>query len=355
MTLQALGHTAKLDTYRKEQGLDSFDLGRVISEHRERYVVKTASQEYDAELIGNLRFTANSRADFPAVGDWVAINPYDEGKALIHALYPRHSLVERQAVGTSGQIQIIAANIDFGLIIQAVDRDFNLNRLERYLTICNASNIEPIVVLNKVDLVDESELNSILSKIHQRLDGFSIICTSSLIHVGFDQLKSCIEEGKTYCLLGSSGVGKSTIINILAGHDEMKTSAISDSVSKGRHTTTYRQLIVLENGGILIDNPGMREVGITDVSGGLEATFDTINELSNDCKFKDCTHTDELGCAVLAAVENEEVDRGSYNNYQKMIREKMHFESSVSEKRKKDKDLGKLIKNVKKSRKQNKF
>ncbi len=167
MEIADLGYNDKLEKYRIEQNLDSFDLGRVIAEHKERYAVKTPTHEFDAELVGNLRFTAESRYDFPAVGDWVAFSQYDEGKALIHAIYPRASIIERQAVGKSGQVQIIATNIDCGLIVQAVDRDFNMNRLERYLTICNASKVRPLLVLSKIDLISKTELDSILDQISQ--------------------------------------------------------------------------------------------------------------------------------------------------------------------------------------------
>lgn len=167
MTNKDLGYNENLEKYRVEQSLESFEVGRVISEHKERYVVKTANNEFDSELIGNLRFMAENRYDFPAVGDWVAISEYDDGKALIHAIYPRNSTIERQVVGKSGQIQIIATNIDFGLIVQAVDRNFNLNRLERYLTICNASKVIPIIVLSKIDLLsDHQDLESVINQVN---------------------------------------------------------------------------------------------------------------------------------------------------------------------------------------------
>ena len=169
LTLQDLGFSDVLGRYRTEHNLESFEVGRVTLEHKERYVIKTTENEFDAELVGNLRFTAESRYDFPAVGDWVAFSEYDEGKALIHAIYPRNSIIERQAVGKSGQVQIIATNVDYGLIVQAVDRDFNLNRLERYLTICYASNVKPIIVLSKIDLISDSELASITDQISQRI------------------------------------------------------------------------------------------------------------------------------------------------------------------------------------------
>lgn len=354
MTINDLGYKEDFDNFRTEQNLGSFEVGRVISEHKERYVIKTVENEFDAELIGNLRFTAESRYDFPAVGDWVAFSEYDEGKALIHAIYPRHSIIERKAVGTSGRVQIIATNIDFGLIVQAVGRDFNLNRLERYLTICNASKVEPLVVLSKIDLINESELESIKDQINHRIKELTIIPVSNQTK-GYDELAPFIKKGKTYCLLGSSGVGKSTLLNNLSGKEQMKTGEISSSVNKGRHITSHRELIVLDNGGILIDNPGMREVGIADTTGGLEITFDTIIEYAQNCRFKDCTHTHEKGCGILAAVENGEIDEDSYFNFRKMEKEKMHFESDVQERKKKDKDIGKMIKRIQKQRKKNKF
>ena len=155
MTLADLGYNVDLKNHRIEQGLDSFGVGRVVSEHKERYIVKTDIDKFEAEIVGNLRFTAKNRSDFPAVGDWVAISEYDENKALIHAIFPRKTIIERQTVGKFGEKQIIATNIDFALIVQAVDRDFNINRIERYLTICNASNVKPIIILSKIDLIPE--------------------------------------------------------------------------------------------------------------------------------------------------------------------------------------------------------
>ena len=355
MTLENLGYNAVLESYRKEQNLDSFSVGRIISEHKERYRIKNDLGEFDVELLGNLRFNAESRLDFPAVGDWVAFSEYDEDKALIHAIFPRQSIIERQAVGKFGEKQIIATNIDYGLIVQAVDRDFNINRLERYLTICNASQVKPIIVISKIDLISESELKIILDKISGRIEQVPIITVSNQPEIGYKNLAPIIEEGKTYCLLGSSGVGKSTLINHLSGHEIMKTGEINASINRGKHVTSHRELILLDNGGILIDNPGMREVGIADTTSGLEITFDEILSLAKSCKFNDCTHIHEKGCAILEAVENGEIDPGAYENYLKMVREKAHFESSLEEKRKKDKEFGKMIKKHKEFKKKNKF
>ncbi len=354
MVLKDLGYNKKLEKHAVDENLVEFEIGRIILEHKERYIVKTPSHEFDAELTGNIRFTAQNRYDFPAVGDWVAFSEYDEGKALIHAIYPRFSIIERQAVGKTGQVQIIATNIDFGLIVQAVDRDFNLNRLERYLTICNASNVKPLIILSKIDLIEEEELLSILTQVEARIKNIPILTVSNLT-TGYNQVEQLIKAGKTYCLLGSSGVGKSTLLNNLSGKEQMKTAEISSSVNKGKHVTSHRELIVLDKGGILIDNPGMREVGIADTSAGLEMTFDTIIEYAEDCRYSDCTHMHEKGCAIIEAVNNGEIDEDSYSNFQKMEKEKMHFESDAQERKKKDKDFGKMIKNVKKQRKSNKY
>lgn len=351
MTIQDLGYTESIAQFRAEHNLDSFELGRVISEHKDRYVVKTIHSEFDAELIGNLRFKAESRYDFPAVGDWVAISEYDEGKALIHSIFPRNSIIERKAVGKKGQIQIIATNIDYGLIVQAVDRDFNLNRLERYLTICHASKVEPIIVLSKIDLLDQIALDAIIHQIKERIKATTIIQVSNQISGGYDSVSRIVQQGKTYCLLGSSGVGKSTLLNNISGKQLMETGHISTSVNKGRHITSHRELIVLDRGGILIDNPGMREIGIADTTEGLETTFEKIIEYSDNCQFNNCTHSHEKGCAILTAVENGEIDENAYLNFQKMEREKSRFELNIRERRKKNRDFSKMIKDMKKQHK----
>jgi ribosome biogenesis GTPase / thiamine phosphate phosphatase len=354
MQLEDLGYNPSFEKFRTDNNLDGFETGRVISEHKERYIVRTTQGEYEAEITGNMRFTAGSREDFPAVGDWVSLTVYEPDFAVIHKIFPRFSMIKRQSVGHSGEIQIIATNIDYAFLVQAANRDFNINRLERYLTICYAGNVIPIIVLSKTDLIDGQRISEILEKIKQRIRNVSVIAMSNESKEGYDRIKSVIKKGKTYCMLGSSGAGKSTLINNLSGKPLMKTDSISSHTNKGRHITSHRELILLEKGGILVDNPGMREVGIADTSGGLETTFDTIAGLSQNCKFKDCTHTSEVGCSVLAALENGELDKSSYENYLKMEREKARFESSVAERRRKEKEFGKIMKNYKKDMKKNK-
>ncbi|MFZ4399225.1 MAG: ribosome small subunit-dependent GTPase A [Bacteroidales bacterium] len=355
MKLEDFGYTKKHKAFIIEQKLDDFEIGRVISEHKERYIVKTIKAEFEAEITGNMRFTAKSREDFPAVGDWVALTTYENGFAIIYKILPRFSIIKRQAVAQSGEIQVIATNIDYAFIVQAVDRDFNINRLERYLTICNASKVSPFILLNKIDLINEQQIAEIIENIKARIKNVTVIAISNESKYGYDILKKSIEKGKTYCLFGSSGVGKSTLLNNLSGKSIMRTDAISLTTNKGRHITSHRELIILENGGILIDNPGMREVGIADSTKGLEITFDMIISYSQNCKFKDCTHTNEKSCAVLEAIEKGEIDKTSYENYQKLEREKSHFESTAAERRKKDKEFGKFVKNYNKDKRKNRY
>ncbi|MDX9695122.1 MAG: ribosome small subunit-dependent GTPase A [Bacteroidales bacterium] len=344
MDLIDLGYNDDFESFRLNNNLQTFEVGRVVAEHKERYVVKTTKNEFDAEITGNMRFTAKSREDFPAVGDWVALIAYESDFAIIHAILPRFSVIKRQAVAHFGEIQIIAANIDYAFIVQSVDRDYNINRIERYLTICNSSKVNPLIILTKTDLITEERLSEIMESIKKRIKDIPVIAISNELKVGLEKVKSLIKKGKTYCMLGSSGVGKSTLLNNLAQKEIMKTDTISQSANRGKHITSHRELIVLESGGLLIDNPGMREVGIADSASGLEKTFDQIIQIAQQCKFADCKHINETGCAVLEAVENGTIDHASYENYLKMEREKTHFESSVAEKRKKDKAFGKILK-----------
>ncbi len=350
MDINDLGYNSDFEQFRIENGLSDFTVGRIVAEHKERYTVRTANAELEAEITGNLRFSANSREDFPAVGDWVALTVYEPDFGVIYKVFPRFSTLSRQAVGHSGEAQIIAANVDYAFPVQAVDRDFNINRLERYLTICHSARVKPIVVLTKTDLIDSAALSEIEKSINQRIASVPVITVSNVTQEGLDSIRELMERGKTYCMLGSSGAGKSSLINNLRGENVMQTDAISTSTGKGRHVTTHRELVVLENGGILIDNPGMREVGVTDVSEGLATTFDTIFEYGKRCRYGDCTHTTEAGCAVIEAVQNRLIDSKSYDNYLKMTKEKDFFESSAAERRKRDRDFGKMLKNYKKGK-----
>lgn len=348
MTLKDLGLTEEITDCLKDDNLSAFSIGRVTREYRERYIVSTGEKEYEAEITGNLRFSAVSRAGFPAVGDWVTMKIYDPDMAIIHQILPRRSVLERQAVMKPGEKQIISANIDVALIIQSINNNFSINRLERYLTICYSAGIEPVLVISKIDLSTEADIKAAIDRLEIRDKKVKYILLSNLTMQGLDQLMELLEKGKTYCVVGSSGVGKSTLINNLLKKNIIKTAEISLSTNKGRHTTDHRELFVLENGSIIIDTPGMKELGIADDDKGIKTTFQEIHKLSLKCKFPDCRHINETGCAVIEALDNGTLDKDSLDNYRKIQTEQQRFQTTIAEKHKKDKAFGKMVKNYKK-------
>jgi len=355
MNINDLGLTPEIETLIAQEELHNFTAGRVTQQHRERYIVSDGESEYPAEITGNLRYSAAEASDLPAVGDWVLMTVFGDDLAIIHKVLPRKTLLERQATGKHGEKQVIATNIDVALIVQSIDYNFNVNRLERYLVISNSAGISPVFVISKTDTADEESVNHALGKLKERNIHIPVIALSNVSRDGYDKVYSLLVKGQTYCVLGSSGVGKSTLINNLAGREMLATGSISDSTNKGRHVTSSRQMVILENGAILIDTPGMRELGITDDAEGVNATFEEITTLSLECRFPDCTHTDEAGCAVTEAVRKGEISSATLVNYKKMIREQERFTKSVAEKRKKDKEFGKMVKSVMKEKKKNKF
>jgi|SRR5664280_586424 ribosome biogenesis GTPase len=355
MTLKDLGLTDEITTFIKDNNLSDFAMGRVTQEHKERYVVSTGENEFDAEITGNLRFSANSRADFPSVGDWVTMTIYDSDLAIIHKILPRRSVLERQAIGKFGEKQIISTNIDIAFIMQSIDNNFSINRLERYLTICYSANIEPILVISKIDLSTDIDIQNASKKLEKRDKKVKYILLSNLTEQGLDQILEVLQKGKTYCVVGSSGVGKSTLINNLLKKNILKTGQISQSTNKGRHITDHRELFVLESGGIIIDTPGMKELGITDNIEGIKTTFQEIFDLSLKCKFPECKHIDETGCAVIEALNNGTIDKDSFDNFIKIQSEQQRFQTSIFEKHKRDKAFGKMVKNYKKDIKKNNY
>jgi len=327
------------------------ELARVISVHRDRYIVSKAEAETLAELSGNLFYTANSATDLPTTGDWAYADFYDDDShAIIHGVVPRKTLLKRKTAGKQVDFQLIAANIDTAFIIQSADHNFNLRRLERYLVMVNESGITPVILLSKCDLIPQIEINEIMESISHIAPQVTVAAFSNLSGENVNVIKNSLTSGKTYCLLGSSGVGKTTLLNSLLGSERFETQSVSKKQSKGRHTTTSRELICLENGAMLIDTPGMRELGNMAVDTGIDETFSEIQALTQNCKFNNCSHTNEKGCAVLSAIQTGEISEQRYKNYNKMKLESAHYEMSYHEKRKKDKGLGKLIKSVIKSK-----
>ncbi len=324
---------------------------RVIVEYKGAYKVKNEKGEFLARVTGKRMFEASSREDYPAVGDWVVIDELPEGQAVIEKILPRRTIIKRKYSGKNSS-QIIATNIDVAFVVESVGRDYSLNRFERYFAIARDGGIKPAVILNKVDLISEKNLNDKLSQIKNRFPNVDVFATSIENKESLNELKKYIEKGKTYCFLGSSGVGKSSLINKLLGENIIKTENISIGTGRGKHATTNRQMYFLENGGIVIDNPGMREIGMADASEGVNSLFDEITKLSEKCKYKNCTHIHEAGCEVLSAVKSGEVDKNKYLNYLNLKKEAEYYEMSETEKRQKERDFGKFIKKAKKSLKE---
>jgi len=299
---------------------DGFRPARVVREHKERYQVITDSGEFTAEITGKMRHLAVSRLDYPAVGDWVAITAFPEqGSAIIHALLPRKSQFVRKAAGIKTDEQVVAANIDILFIVMGLDLDFNPRRLERYLTSAWDSGARPVILLNKSDLCEDLEEK--LAAIESSAVGIDCLPVSATNKNGIEQVRSLIKSGETAAFVGSSGVGKSTIINALLGEERLLTQQIRASDGRGRHTTTWRELIMLPDGGIVIDNPGIRQLKLWTEGDSLEGSFEDIEQLSRECRFGDCTHVTEPGCAILEAIENGTLDPGRYRNYLKMRKE----------------------------------
>lgn len=291
-------------------------LARVSSQHRDLYKVICDEGEIPAEVSGKMIYEALGNEDFPAVGDWVMLDRTDNkhGNAIIHNVLTRKNVFERKAAGTHKETQIIAANIDTIFICMSLNEDFNLRRLERYLSIAFDTMAKPVIVLTKADLC--KDLESVVNKVLTVNAGADIVTCSSIIQDGYKNILPFIAEGETIVFIGSSGVGKSTLINKLAGSDIFATKEIREYDGKGRHTTTHRQLMVLQNGAIVIDTPGMRELHLD--SADLSKSFADVEELVSKCKFSDCSHTAEPGCAVQKALETGELTKGRFDNYKKL-------------------------------------
>lgn len=341
--LDGLGYGEFIGSGQEPSVPTEYRVARVVAERKGAYRVRSASGERIAKMTGKQVFDAVSREDYPAVGDWVTIAELDGEKAVIHGILPRKTVLKKK-YNDRQDVQIIGTNIDTAFVVESLDRDYNLNRFERYLVLANEGGIRPVIVLNKVDLVSEAELNERVDQIRKRFDGIDVIPTSAVAEHGFEKLVNAIAKGKTYCFLGSSGVGKSSLINRLLKDDVIKTGAIGDAASRGRHTTTAREMYFLENGGIVIDNPGTREVGIAAADAGIENVFDEIVRLSEGCKYADCAHMHEPDCAVLKAVEEKRLDEDKYRNYLRLKKENEYYESTDLGRREKSRKFGKFVK-----------
>ena len=327
--------------------MDGCSFARVTTVDRGAYVIKDRAREALAELSGKLMHQANSPMDRPCVGDWVTANFYnDDTEALIHQVFPRRSFLRRKAPGAVVEFQMIAANVDTAFLVQSCHRDFNPSRLERYLVMAADGRVEPVVLLTKTDLITPEELEE-KRAILGAITPARVITCSNITGEGLDAFEAMLEAGRTYCLLGSSGVGKTTLINRILGREAFATRTVSGT-GEGTHTTTRRQLVMLDWGALLIDTPGMRELGLIGAGDGVDMGFDAFAALAAQCRYADCTHSNEPDCAVRAAVERGELSGERYASYCKLRKESAFHEMSYLEKRRKDKAFGKFIKTVKK-------
>ena len=327
-------------------------IARVTAVDRGAFLVRNEDAEIYAELAGKFRFEAEAAIDLPCVGDWVCVQFHSSGgPAMIHSVVPRKTFLRRKIPGKAVDFQMIAVNIDIAFIVQACGHDFNLGRLDRYIVMANGGAIQPCIILTKTDLIAPEELDRAIGQVRQSLFSPSILPISNTTGVGLHEFRSLLVAGRTYCLLGSSGVGKTTLINRLIGRDAYETQAVSGT-GEGVHTTARRQLLSLDNGAMLIDTPGMRELGLLGMSDGLDDTFVEISECYGKCRFANCTHTGEPGCAVRLAVENGTLSEDRYQSFLKLRKEAEFHDLSYYEKRRKDRTFGRFIKSAKKNLKE---
>ena len=349
--LKSIGYSDWFKSRADDEKISAHGVARVVSVHKDSYTVTKGGEEIFAELSGNLLYSSDSASDLPTTGDWVYADFYDDDThAIIYGVFPRKTLLKRKAVGKLVDFQLIAANIDVAFIIQSLNDNFNLRRLERYLVMVNESGIEPVILLSKCDLVSKDELGDIKDKVLSVAPQTTVMEFSNLNRDNIDSVIGLLKSESSYCLLGSSGVGKTTLLNSIIGNEQFETRPVSKIQSKGRHTTTSRQLVRLENGAMIIDTPGMRELGSLSIDDGLNETFSEILALSQTCKFANCSHSNEKGCAILAAIKAGHLSEERYQNYLKIKKESEFNQMSYSEKRKKDKDFGKFIKSTMKNR-----
>ena len=323
--LDALGYTPALAEAFAPFVARQLEPGRVVAGHSPRlFRVALAEGDVLAEVSGSLRHTALGPEDMPAVGDWVALRPRPGGGAAIQAVLPRRTAFVRRAAGDRGVAQVLAANVDIVFVVMGLDANFNLRRLERTLVLAWESGAEPVVVLNKADLSPDLEARR--AEIATVAAGVPVVVLAAKHAQGLEQLSPWLQPGRTVVLLGSSGVGKSTIANRLLGREKQKTGEVRDSDQRGRHTTSHRELVALPGGALLIDTPGLREIQLWSEGGGLQAAFEDVHELASGCRFSDCSHGNEPGCAVRAAVAEQRLDPARLESFLKLLAELHAFE-----------------------------
>lgn len=344
INLNIYGWNDKLSQLKQESIHKTLSHGRVAIVHRTCYEVISEDGLYQCELTGNMMY-GKSEFELPCTGDWVIFQPFDEDKGIIVDMLPRERILYRKKSGTVADKQAIASYVDKAFIVQSLDDNFNVRRAERFMAQVLEENISPVLILNKADLdFDRQKVEEQIKHISRQMPVFftSVHQAETIL-----RLRESISEGETVVFVGSSGVGKSSLVNALCEKSTLLTSDISMSTGKGRHTSTRREMVLMDGSGVLIDTPGVREFGLAlDNPDSLAEVLD-ISGLAKSCRFKDCEHTSEPGCAVLEAVSNGTLDQKVYDSYLKLRREAWHFSTSEHEKRKRDKSFTKLVEEVK--------
>ncbi|MCU9612021.1 ribosome small subunit-dependent GTPase A [Caldibacillus lycopersici] len=325
MKLTELGWNESLQNYFEEYKQTDYTFGRVVLEHKNVYQVITENGEFLSEVSGKYRYHALSREDYPAVGDWVVLSErLQEGKATIHATLPRFSKFSRKIAGLTTEEQIVAVNVDTVFLVQSLNQDLNPRRLERYLLMAWESGANPVVVLTKADLCEN--IAAFTGEVESVAFGVPVHVISVVSGLGLAELSTYFAPGKTVALLGSSGAGKSTLTNYLLGEAKQLVQNIREEDDKGRHTTTHRELIQLPTGGLVIDTPGMRELQLWEAESGLSYSFQDIEALAQQCKFRDCTHQKEPNCAVQHAIQIGLLEKERLQSYNKLQKELAYLE-----------------------------
>ena len=355
MTLEEFGYSTWFSNQIDPETENDLTVARVTAIHKGECEVSDGEETNAAKMTGRMRHRAKSKLDYPTVGDWVLVKDFDgEDFGRIVRVLDRRSELKRKSSGRTTRFQLIAANIDVAFIMQTLGLGYNLKRLERYLVMVNESGIEPVVLLSKTDLLKPGELAVKLAEVEERMPGIRIHAFSNVDGFGLEAVTELFEPRKTYCVIGTSGVGKTSLLNqLLAEGEELFTLPVRESDGKGVHSTTWRELITLDNGAHVVDTPGMRELGNMDVNEGIEETFDEIQALALQCKFNDCSHVNTKGCAVIAAVEGGEVSEARYNNYVRLMKEAAFHEQSALEKRDHDRKLSRFYRSVMTEKKKN--